>query len=110
MSNLKGNSYISSEESQIMATMVPCRTLESIFDESNISWVDFFSLDVERAEAIVLSSINFKKVQFGVILVENMWHDMAVDRILIDKAGMVKLSTNGSGVGSCHRASQLSKK
>jgi hypothetical protein len=93
-----------------MSNMVPCRTLESIFDEANVSWVDFFSLDVERAEAIVLSSINFSKVQFGVILVENMWHDEAVDRILIDKAGMVKLNTNGTGVASCRPSSQLSKR
>lgn len=90
--------------------MIPCRTMESIFDEANVSWVDFFSLDVERAEATVLSSINFEKVKFGIVIVENIYGDLKVDEILIEKAGLIKLSSNGTRVAACHPAAKLKQR
>lgn len=49
---------------------VPCRPMSSVFAEYNVTWIDFFSLDVEGHEAQVLSTIDFSKTQIGVILVE----------------------------------------
>lgn len=46
------------------------RKLESIFDEYDITHIDYFSLDVEGAELEVLQSINWEKVHIELISVE----------------------------------------
>jgi hypothetical protein len=107
MNDRKGNSWIKARREGDVQMIIPCRSMESIFDEANVTLVDFFSLDVERAEATVLGSINFEKVKFGVVIVENVHHDPAIDKILIEKAGLIKLSTDGTGVAACHPAAKL---
>lgn len=54
---------------------VNTRTLESIFDEYNITKVNYLSIDVEGAELSVLKSINFNKVFIDVIMFENNYED-----------------------------------
>ncbi|GFH50090.1 hypothetical protein CTEN210_06566 [Chaetoceros tenuissimus] len=59
------------------AKVVRCRTMKNILLETvgkNYHF-DFYSLDVEGAEAEVLSSIDFSKVSFGVIFVEADQHN-----------------------------------
>lgn len=51
---------------------VPVVTLKSIFEENRISYVDFIDIDVEERELDVLESIDFDKVQFGCIMVEQL--------------------------------------
>ncbi|MCC9599037.1 FkbM family methyltransferase [Stieleria sp. JC731] len=52
------------------AIKVTARTLQSILDESNLTHIDFFSLDVEGYELEVLSGIDFTKTNIDWILVE----------------------------------------
>jgi FkbM family methyltransferase len=54
---------------------VPCRKLESIFDEYNIKEINLLSIDVEGAEYEVIKSINFDKVKIDVIIFENNYDD-----------------------------------
>ena len=49
---------------------LPCTPLSTILSEASVSHIDFFSLDVEGAELIVLQTIDFSVVTIGVILVE----------------------------------------
>ena len=50
---------------------VKTKTLTSILEESNSPKViDFFSLDVEGAESVVLEGINFEKYTFKYLLIE----------------------------------------
>ena len=109
MNNDKGNSAVKLQKDKKFDMMVPCRTLESIFDDAGLTWIDFFSLDVERAEAVVLSTMNFKKVGVGVLLVENFGSDPEVQNILT-AAGMIKLRTDGDGIAPCHEAAKWKKR
>ncbi|GFH44376.1 hypothetical protein CTEN210_00850 [Chaetoceros tenuissimus] len=59
------------------AKVVRCRTMKNILLETvgkNYHF-DFYSLDVEGAEAEVLSSIDFSQVSFGIIFVEADKHN-----------------------------------
>lgn len=49
---------------------VQCLPLRDILAEYNIRHIDFFSLDVEGGELMVLQSIDWSKVTVNVILVE----------------------------------------
>jgi FkbM family methyltransferase len=57
---------------------VPTKKLETIFDENNISHVNYLSIDVEGAEFEVIKSINFDKVFIDVIEFENNYDDVSV--------------------------------
>lgn len=46
------------------------RSLQSIFDELNVTHVDFFSLDVEGYEFHVLKGIDFERTTFNYFLIE----------------------------------------
>jgi FkbM family methyltransferase len=48
-------------------------TLQDLLGNHSISLVDFLSLDVEGGEHSVLNTIDFQKISFGVLLVENGW-------------------------------------
>ncbi len=97
----------------IYFTKVSCKPLSLIFEENKITWIDFFSLDVEGSELTVLESIDWGKVHIEVLIVETGKHkeggllnslvdkDAAVEKLLIEKAGMVKLATLGSEVPKC---------
>lgn len=53
-------------------SIVGCIGLQDIFDEHLITHIDFFSLDVEGWETKVLETINFQKISFDVLLIENL--------------------------------------
>jgi hypothetical protein len=57
---------------------VKTKKLESIFDENNVSHINYLSIDVEGAEFEVIKSINFDKVFVDVIGFENNYHDVSV--------------------------------
>jgi FkbM family methyltransferase len=73
--------------------MTPCRTMQSIFDEQNITWVDFFSLDVEGAELIVLETIDFSKTEVGVFLVETAFDKYGLIDAFFAKTTMLRLNS-----------------
>lgn len=58
------------ERSNSYQTTVPANTLNKILHKHNISYVDFFSLDVEGYELEVLSGINFNDTHISLILIE----------------------------------------
>lgn len=45
--------------------LAPCRTLADLFREYNVQKIDFMSVDVEGAEADVLATINFNRVEIS---------------------------------------------
>lgn len=57
---------------------VKTKSLESIFDESDLKHVNYLSIDVEGAEFDVIKSINFDKVFIDVIEFENNYHDTTI--------------------------------
>jgi FkbM family methyltransferase len=57
---------------------VNTKKLETIFDENNISRVNYLSIDVEGAEFEVIKSINFDKVFIDVIGFENNYNDTSI--------------------------------
>jgi FkbM family methyltransferase len=57
---------------------VNTKKLETIFDENNISHINYLSIDVEGAEFEVIKSINFDKVFIDVIEFENNYDDLSI--------------------------------
>jgi len=55
---------------QASTVKVPCGPLSAILREFNHKYIDFFSLDVEGSELVVLNTIDFNAVRFGLILIE----------------------------------------
>mmetsp|Transcript_24873 Transcript_24873/g.44771 ORF Transcript_24873/g.44771 Transcript_24873/m.44771 type:complete len:334 (-) Transcript_24873:156-1157(-) len=72
---------------------IECDTLDSLLVKHapTTTYFDFFSLDVEGAELSVLESIDFDRVQFGIIFVEadghNQMKNLAIRQFLEKKAG-----------------------
>lgn len=54
------------------------KKLETIFDEHNVSHINYLSIDVEGAEFEVIQSINFDKVFIDVIGFENNYNDVSI--------------------------------
>ncbi len=67
--------------------IVKTKKLETIFDEYNITHINYLSIDVEGAEFDVIKSINFDKVFIDVIGFENNYNDVSIPIInyLINK-------------------------
>jgi FkbM family methyltransferase len=57
---------------------VNTKKLETIFDENNVSHVNYLSIDVEGGEFEVILSINFDKVFIDVIGFENNYNDTSI--------------------------------
>jgi len=57
---------------------VKTKRLETIFDENNITHINYLSIDVEGAEFDVIKSINFEKVFIDVIGFENNFQDSSI--------------------------------
>ena len=57
---------------------VNTKKLETIFDENNVSHINYLSIDVEGAEFEVIKSINFDKVFIDVIGFENNYNDVSI--------------------------------
>eukprot|EP00571_Detonula_confervacea_P003828 CAMPEP_0172322050 /NCGR_PEP_ID=MMETSP1058-20130122/44885_1 /TAXON_ID=83371 /ORGANISM="Detonula confervacea, Strain CCMP 353" /LENGTH=300 /DNA_ID=CAMNT_0013037689 /DNA_START=86 /DNA_END=985 /DNA_ORIENTATION=+ len=72
---------------------INCDTLDSLLIKHapTTTYFDFFSLDVEGAELSVLESIDFDRVQFGIIFLEADNHNgiknLAIRQFLEKKAG-----------------------
>ena len=57
---------------------VTTKKLETIFNENNISHINYLSIDVEGAEFEVIKSINFDKVFIDLIEFENNFDDVSI--------------------------------
>jgi len=60
---------------------VPVRTISSMLEECNITYVDFISIDVEGGEKNVLEGIDFNRFYIEYILLENNKYPGAFDQI-----------------------------
>ena len=52
--------------------------MENIFDENNLTHINYLSIDVEGAEFEVIKSINFDKIFIDVIAFENNYDDKSI--------------------------------
>jgi FkbM family methyltransferase len=69
---------------------VNTKKLETIFDENNVSHINYLSIDVEGAEFEVIKSINFDKVFIDVIGFENNYNDISIPIIeYLDNKGFI---------------------
>jgi len=57
---------------------VKTKKLETIFNENNVSHINYLSIDVEGAEFEVIKSINFDKVFIDVIGFENNYNETSI--------------------------------
>ncbi len=56
---------------------VETKRLDTLFEENNIKYINYLSIDVEGAELSVIKSINFDKVFIDVIGFENNYKDIS---------------------------------
>jgi len=74
---------------------VVTKKLETIFDEHNVSHVNYLSIDVEGGEFEVIKSINFDKVFIDVIGFENNYSDVSVPIVqYLENNGFVVIHTS----------------
>jgi FkbM family methyltransferase len=64
------------------ALEVPIRTLDSVLTETNVSQIDFLSIDVEGAEIDVLSGMSFERYRPSLILLEDFADDTVRHRFM----------------------------
>ena len=73
VSGIKSNmndSFLKRWHQNSIERMVESRKLSDILNENEITYVDFFSLDVEGGELDVLKSIDWDKVSFYIVCIE----------------------------------------
>lgn len=63
-------------------SMAPCFNLTSMLLSINMTHIDFFSLDVEGAELVVLQSLNLEAIQIDVLLMEVNSRTPAANQLL----------------------------
>jgi len=69
---------------------VNTKKLETIFDENNVSHINYLSIDVEGSEFEVIKSINFDKVFIDVIGFENNYNDISIPIVeYLDNKGFI---------------------
>lgn len=69
----------------ILKKDIQVKTLSSIIDENNISYIDYLSIDVEGAELHVLEGINFEKHYIDVISIEDNGYTDKPANFLLNK-------------------------
>ena len=89
---------------------VPTKRLSTIFDEHNVTRVNYLSIDVEGAEFSVIKSIDFTKVFIDVIGFENNYEDVSVPIIrYLNEKGYTMLS-KGPDIFMIHNESQFNRR
>ena len=85
---------------------VNTKKLETIFDENNISHINYLSIDVEGAEFEVIKSINFDKVFIDIINFENNYNDVSVPIIkYLEEKGYIQLHKKSVDIFMMHKQS-----
>lgn len=74
--------------------MVEMQTLEKIADEHEHKFIDILKMDIEGSEFVVLNSLDFKKIEFGQILVEFHERFLENGHIVLEKT-IATLKENG---------------
>lgn len=63
---------------------VPCKPMKKILRQANMTKIDFFSLDVEGAELIVLDTMDWS-IQVSVFLIEVSKNRQKIRQVMISK-------------------------
>jgi len=85
---------------------VNTKKLETIFDENNISHINYLSIDVEGAEFEAIKSINFDKVFIDIINFENNYNDVSVPIIkYLEEKGYIQLHKESVDIFMMHKQS-----
>ena len=61
-----------SNQTELNLMEVQCSSLTNLIGQAGVKFIDFFSLDVEGAELSVLGTLDFSKVEFGIIITEDL--------------------------------------
>lgn len=61
------------------------KPLQKIFDEYNITKVDFCSIDTEGSELDIIKSIDFEKTEIEVFIIENNYKENEIEKFLNEK-------------------------
>ena len=64
------NTFINSWHKNSIKRKIKTKKLSDIFNENNIKYIDFFSLDVEGSELDVLNTIDWSKISIYLICIE----------------------------------------
>ena len=64
------DSFVNNWHKHSKITKIKTKKLSDIFEEKNINYIDFFSLDVEGGELDVLNTIDFSKIEMYLICIE----------------------------------------
>lgn len=62
--------------------MVPCRRLQDVFDEHNLTHIDYMSVDTEGSEIKVLQSVDWARMDITAITVEDAHSDLVIEPLL----------------------------
>jgi FkbM family methyltransferase len=79
----KGKTFLSNKE-EVVPIWAPALTLKSIMAESNVSHIDFLSIDVEGGELEVLEGFDWTSTTVDLILIESTRNSPAL-QLLLDK-------------------------
>ena len=72
------NYEVSNYGGNIQTYKVNVRTLQNILDEYNIHDIDFCSIDTEGTEFKIIQSIDFKKTNIKIFVIENNYNDTQI--------------------------------
>jgi FkbM family methyltransferase len=85
---------------------VNTKKLETIFDENNVSHINYLSIDVEGAEFEVIKSINFDKVFIDIINFEDNYSDVSIPIIkYLEDKNFVELDKRYGDIFMIHKQS-----
>lgn len=70
---------------KIETIKVPVKKLQTIFDEFNVTEVDFCSVDTEGSELDIIKSIDFDKTLIKVFIIENNYNESDIKDFLESK-------------------------
>ena len=95
LNRLKNENIHNSSTTQVIK--VPTKKLETIFDENNVTHINYLSIDVEGAEFEVIKSINFDKVFIDIIGFENNYPDSSINIIeYLKNNGFILVNTTAN--------------
>lgn len=92
------NGHVAGDAEQTGAGDMKCAPLEDMLSQAGIpglNHVDLWSLDVEGHEMTVLSSVDFKKITFSVLLIEDFWVSTRDMDLMLTRKDFIKFHQLG---------------
>lgn len=76
---------VQEDKSNIIIQKISVYTLQKIFEEHNITYVDYLSLDTEGSEMEILQGIDFDQVYIKAMTIENMYFGKELSNFMLSK-------------------------